>query len=100
MQLGLAHPVALSGLSRREMGFLASLEGRKVGISVSESNEFLTLIETLQKHDLLIERNARSCLPESVLRLRGVDAISQPLVTALAMSGLGALSIVDPRPSK
>jgi len=99
LQVGLARPLAFDGLSPREETFLASLEGRVAGLSVTECEEFPRIVEALRENGLLTEDPPYPSLPDATVRLRVVDAITSTIAIGLARAGVGALSIVDPRPT-
>jgi hypothetical protein len=87
------------GLSAREEAFLASLEGRTADVSSNERQEFAHVIESLSDHCLLDEGVPSALLSHALVRIRAVDRITSTIAFSLAREGVGAFSIVDPRPA-
>ncbi|MCJ7827485.1 MAG: hypothetical protein MUP36_04535 [Demequinaceae bacterium] len=99
VQVGLARPLILKGLSGEEGHFLASLEGRRVGLSRTELEGFGAVVEALDRHGVLMPSRPHSARSASLVRIHGVDPITGWLAVGLALAGVSALSILDPRPA-
>lgn len=99
MQVGLVRPLAFSGLTSEEGAFLASLEGRRVALSRTERERFSPIVGALEAHGLLEASRPQPC-PATLVRLHGVDPLSEALGIGLALGGVSALSILDRRPAQ
>ncbi len=99
VQVGLARPLVLLGLSPREEAFLASLEGRGSSISAAECRDYARVVDSLKAHGLLTQERREPALARALVRVRRVDAITSAVATALARANVGAISIVDARPA-
>jgi hypothetical protein len=98
-QVGLARPLAFSGLTADEAAFLASLEGRRVALSRTERERFGPIVAALEAHGLLEAAHPRPGRTVLV-RLHGVDPITTALGIGLALGGVSALSIIDRRSAR
>lgn len=98
VQVGLARPLVFEGLSGRQSSFLASLEGRGVGASRAEREEFAPLLAALRDRRLLVKAPGPG-LDDAVIRLRTIDSVSFIVGAALGAAGAGALSLIDRRPA-
>ncbi|MBN2176630.1 MAG: hypothetical protein JW722_03125 [Demequinaceae bacterium] len=98
IQVGLAEPLVFDGLSDEEGAFLASLEGRRVGLSRAERAAHGKVIEALDRHGVLVPSEPSPGRARSLIRVHGVGPITGWLAIGLALGGISALSIVDPRP--
>jgi hypothetical protein len=98
IQVGLVDPVVFDDLEPAQVAFLSSLEGRGVSVSRAERAAHGSLMEALVAGGKATSPATRD-LSGASARVRGVDAVSFSVGVGLAASGIGSLSIDDPRPA-